>query len=106
MCIPSHVKIRTTDMATQKFMGKHQLVDRLAAQVGSRKSAMTILKERGDVNTKGELTKAGKARDAMTAEERAVDRESKRTGKKPTAIKYDPRTNRATLRKTSNGNQY
>ena len=53
MCIPSHVKIRTTDMATQKFMGKHQLVDRLAAQVGSRKSAMTILKERGDVNTKG-----------------------------------------------------
>jgi hypothetical protein len=30
-------------MATQKFMGRHQLIDRLAAQVGSRETAVAIL---------------------------------------------------------------
>jgi ribosomal protein S30 len=88
-------------MATQKFMGRHHLVDRLAAQVGSKESAVSILKKRGDMNAKGELTKAGKVRDAMTAKERAIDRESKRTGNEPSTYKYDPRTNRATLRKKS-----
>jgi hypothetical protein len=87
-------------MATQKFMGKHQLVDRLSAQVGSKGSAIAILKKRGDLKSDGKtLTKKGKARDNMTARERAVDRESKRSGKKPSAYKYDPSTNRATLRK-------
>ena len=88
-------------MATQKFMGRNSLVDRLAAQVGNKKSAEAILKKRGDMNAKGELTKAGKVRDAMTAKERAIDRESKRTGNEPSSYKYDPRTNRATLRKKS-----
>ena len=95
------VKRRITNMATQKFMGRNSLVDRLSAQVGSKESAVTILKKRGDMNAKGELTKAGKVRDAMTAKERAIDRESKRSGNKPSAYKYDPRTNRATLRKKS-----
>ena len=93
------VKRRITNMATQKFMGKNQLVDRLAAQVGSKESAMAILQKRGHVDAQGNLTEAGKVRDAMTAQERAIDRESTRSGNKPTAYKYDSRTNRATLRK-------
>jgi len=85
-------------MATQKFMGKNQLVDRLAAQVGSKEAAISIQK-RGHVDAQGNLTEAGKVRYAMTAQERAIDRESTRSGNKPTAYKYDSRTNRATLRK-------
>jgi len=89
-------------MTTQKFMGRHQLIDRLAAQIGSRETALEVLKKRGQVDDKGNLTIAGKKRDAMTAEERALDRASTRsaTGKKPTAFKYNPRTNSATLKKT------
>ncbi len=87
-------------MATQKFMGKNQLIDRLTAQIGSRDTALEVLRKRGHVDDKGKLTAAGKRRDAMTAEERALDRASQRTGKKPSAFKYDPSTNRATLRKT------
>jgi hypothetical protein len=51
------------------------------------------------VDDKGNLTAEGKRRDAMTAEERALDRARTRTGKPTTAFKYDPFTNRATLRK-------
>jgi hypothetical protein len=36
-------------MATQKFMGKNQLIDRLSAQVGSKSAALTILKKRGQL---------------------------------------------------------
>jgi hypothetical protein len=88
-------------MTTQKFMGKNQLIDRLSAQIGSRETALEVLKKRGHVDDKGNLTAAGKKRDAMTAEERALDRASTRsaTGKKPTAFKYNPKTNTATLRK-------
>lgn len=87
-------------MATQKFMGRHQLVDRLAAQVGSRESAVAILQKRGDLKADGKtLTKKGQARDNMTARERAIDRARKDSGHPPSAFKYDPRTNRATLRK-------
>jgi len=89
-------------MATQKFMGRHQLIDRLSAQIGSRETALEVLKKRGHVDDKGNLTAAGKKRDSMTAEERALDRASTKSasGKKPTAFKYNPRTNRATLKKT------
>ena len=85
-------------MATQKFMGKHQLVDRLAAQVGDEGLAIALLKKRGDMSKSGKLTKKGKARDNMTAEQRAKDRASDRSGKPKTAFKYNPRTNRATLK--------
>lgn len=85
-------------MATQKFMGKGQLIDRLAAQVGSRDTAMGILQKRGHVDAKGNLTAAGKARDAMSAEERAIDRASKKQESPPKAFKYNPATNRATLK--------
>lgn len=85
-------------MTTQKFMGRHQLVDRLAAQVGSKELAIGILQKRGQMDTHGNLTAAGRARDAMTAEERALDRASKATGARPSAFKYNPKTNRATKR--------
>lgn len=86
-------------METQKFMGRNQLIDRLSAQMGSREAALDVLRKRGHVDDKGNLTAEGKRRDAMTAEERALDRARTRTGKPTTAFKYDPATNRATLRK-------
>lgn len=86
-------------MATQKFMGKNQLIDRLSAQVGSRESAITILQKRGQLEADGKtLTQTGKARDNMTAEERAKDRASKKTGAPVSVFKYNPKTNTA-LRK-------
>ena len=87
-------------MTTQKFMEKHQLIDRLAAQVGSRDMAIGILQKRGQLAPDGQtLTAEGRRRDSMTAEQRALDRATKRTGKKADELKYDPKTNRATLRK-------
>lgn len=85
-------------MATQKFMGKNQLVKRLAAQVGDDGMAISILKKRGDMKKNGELTKKGQARDNMTAEQRAKDRASERSGKDVSKFKYNPRTNLATLK--------
>jgi hypothetical protein len=85
-------------MVTQKFMGAGQLINRLAAQVGSKDVAINILQKRGHMDAKGNLTAAGKARDAMTAEERAVDRASKKEAKPAKAFKYNPATNRATLK--------
>ncbi len=85
-------------MATQKFMGAGQLIKRLSAQVGSKDMAMGILQKRGHVDAKGSLTAAGKARDSMTAEERALDRSSKKQGRPAEAFKYNPKTNRATLK--------
>jgi len=86
-------------MATQKFMGRNQLIDRLSAQIGSKEAALEVLQKRGHVDAQGKLTEAGKKRDAMTAEERALDRAKTRTGKPVSALKYNPATNRATLRK-------
>lgn len=87
-------------MATQKHMGKNQLIDRLAAQVGSREMAIGILQKRGHLKPGTEtLTESGKKRDAMTAEDRAKDRAAKRTGAKPSAFSYNPRTNRATKKR-------
>jgi hypothetical protein len=86
-------------MVTQKHMGRFQIIDRLAAQVGDRAKALKILEGYGYVKPgTEELTAEGLKRNAMTAEERAKDRAAKRTGGKPTDFKYDPRTNRATLK--------
>ena len=85
-------------MATQKFMGKHQLVNRLAAQVGNKGEAIAILKKRGDMSAKGTLTTKGKKRDNMTAEQRALDRAAKKSGVSSKTFKYNPKTNRATRR--------
>ncbi len=87
-------------MATQKFMGRGQIIDRLAAQVGSRGAAVKILQERGHLKADGEtFTAEGQRRNAMTAEERAKDRAAKRSGNPKSRYTYDLRTNRATLRK-------
>lgn len=85
-------------------MGKNQLVDRLTAQLSasgmqgdSREAAIEILKKRGHMDEKGNLTAAGRARDSMTAEERAIDR-AKRAGRTGPLV-YNPKTNRATKRR-------
>lgn len=87
---------------TTEFMGANQLVNRLAAQLrangmtgDTRTAAMEILKKRGHVDDKGGLTTDGRARDSMTAEERAIDRAKRRYGGEFT---YNPNTNRATRR--------
>lgn len=91
---------------TQKFMGKNMLIDRLTAQLktggvkgDARATALAILQKRGHVDSKGKLTPAGKKRDAMTAEERAIDRSAKRTGRDKSEFTYNPKTNRATIRR-------
>ena len=68
-------------MATQKFMGSNQLIDRLASQVGSKETAIAILQRRGHLEEDGRtFTEEGLKRNAMTASERAKDRASKKIG--------------------------
>lgn len=45
------------------------------------------------------LTEYGKKRQAMGAAGRAKDRAAKTSGRKPSEYKYNPRTNKATLKK-------
>jgi hypothetical protein len=75
------------------------LIQRLSSQVGSKELAMNLLKKRGHVDSEGNLTRSGKERDSLGAEGRAKDRASKRSGKTPSAYKYNSKTNRATLKK-------
>jgi hypothetical protein len=84
-------------METQAHMGRNSLVDRLAAQVRSKSFAIALLKKRGDLTASGELTAKGAQRNKMTAEERAIDRASTKSGKPASDYTYDPTTNRATL---------
>jgi len=81
---------------TTKHMGEGKLVKRLAAQVGSKPLAENLLKKRGDMKADGTLTAKGKARNNMTAEERAKDRASKASGKPTKSFTYNSNTNRAT----------
>jgi hypothetical protein len=80
-------------MATQDFMGRGQLLQRLTAQVGDEKIAKDLLIKRGHMNPDGSLTPAGHARNNMTAEERAKDRAAKATGGSVHAFTYNPKTN-------------
>lgn len=81
-------------MATQKFMGRGKLLERLTAQVGDRKLAVNILQKRGHLKADGKTyTKEGMKRNAMTAEERAKDRAEKSTGRSKKDMKYIPSTN-------------
>ena len=83
---------------TQKHTGKNKLVKRLAAQVESKPLAVSLLRGRGDMKADGTLTVKGKARNSMTAGQRAIDRASKRSGRPKTDYKYNPSTNRAALK--------
>lgn len=85
-------------MATQKHMGRNQLIERLTAQVGNKDTAIEILKKRGHLDKNGEYTIEGLKRSRMTAEERAKDRASKKTGKPKSAFNYNPKTNTAKLK--------
>jgi hypothetical protein len=88
-------------MATQKFMGANSLIDRLTEQVGSRDVAIGLLRKRGQMEEHSEkLTEAGEKRNSMTAQERAIDRATKSSGKTASAYTYNPKTNRATLKRT------
>jgi hypothetical protein len=89
---------------SQKYMGKNQLVERLASQVGSMKLAVDILIKRGDLTADGKrFTEKGAERNAMTAEERAIDRASKKSKHDPSEYKYNKLTNLATLKNKKNG---
>ena len=86
-------------MATQKYMGRGQLLERLTAQVGDRKLAIAILQKRGHLKADGKTyTDEGLKRNAMTASERAKDRAAKESGGKMSDYIYNPNTNRATLK--------
>lgn len=85
--------------ATQKFMGRNQMLDRLAAQVGNKEEATKLLIARGHMTENGKWTEAGEKRNAMTAAERAIDRAATAANKRHDQYKYDPKTNRATLKR-------
>lgn len=81
-------------MATQEFMGRGMLLERLTAQIGDKKLAIEILQKRGHLKSDGKTyTEEGIERNSMTAEERAKDRASEKTGKPVDDFSYDPRTN-------------
>lgn len=86
-------------MATQKFMGRGKLLERLAAQVGDRGLAIGLLQKRGHLKADGKTyTKEGMVRNSMTAEERAKSRASSRTGRSVKDFNYNPKTNTTRLK--------
>lgn len=82
-----------------KFLGRGHLLDRLAHQTGNRDMAKQILIDRGHMRADGTLTPEGVRRDNMTAAERAIDRQSKQSGKPAKRYAYNPKTNKATLKR-------
>jgi len=94
-------------MSTQKFMGRNELLKRLTEQMRTQKNppkdpeaaARAVLVSRKMLTEHGALTDLGKQRDGMTAEERAIDRATKRTGAPASAFKYDAASNKAVKHK-------
>jgi hypothetical protein len=87
-------------MTTQQYNGRNSLLKRLSAQVGGNEEmARKILIDRGHMIADGKLTAAGQKRDSMTAEERAIDRASKRAGGIIKDYTYNPASNTASLRR-------
>lgn len=84
-----------------KFLGRGQLLNRLAHQTGNREMAKQILIDRGHMRADGTLTPEGARRDNMTAAERAIDRASKEQGKPASKFGYNAKTNRASLKHKS-----
>lgn len=82
-----------------KFLGRGQLLNRLAHQTGNREMAKQILIDRGHMRADGTLTPAGVKRDNMTAAERAIGRVSKESGHPTKRFVYNPKTNRAKLKR-------
>ena len=83
-------------MASQDFLGKNQLINRLTSQVGDRKKAIAILQSRCHLEKDGKtFTEEGLKRNAMSAAERAIDRASKRLNEDPDSFLYNQLTNTA-----------
>lgn len=81
------------------------LLDRLTRQLasrgvkGARGMAAALMKKRGQMTKDGKLTSEGKKRQAMGNDGRAIDRASKKSGKSKSSYKYNPKTNKATIKK-------
>ena len=77
------------------------LIDRLTEQVGgNREMALSILRDRGDVEKDSEtLTPEGQRKDKLGAEGRAQERYAKTYGGNPWDYEYNPETNRCKKRK-------
>ncbi len=84
-----------------------KLVERLKRQLASRGvngaegMAIALLKKNGNLNSDGTLTEKGKKRQAMGNDGRAKDRAVKYSQGKHSSsdYKYNPKTNKATLKK-------
>jgi len=77
-------------MASKKYMGSGELVNRLSVQVGSRDFAIKLLQKRGHLGMDGKtLTSEGEKRNNMTAEQRAISRASKKYNKPEENFKYN-----------------
>ena len=80
-----------------------KLPERLTRQLAARgvkdakDAAYAILTKRGHMKD-GQLTKEGKAREALGAAGRAKDREASKSGHDASDYKYDAKTNAATLK--------
>lgn len=80
------------------------LLSRLTRQLASRGVkgssgvAKALLKKRGQMSEDGQLTKKGKKRQALGNAGRAKDRAAKESGKSASKYKYNPKTNKATLK--------
>lgn len=88
---------------------KPKILERLINQlkdkgfdVGAATAIATKQQQKAGNIKKGshELTKKGKKRQKMGAAGRAKDRAAKRSGRKPSEYKYNPRNNQATLKET------
>jgi hypothetical protein len=89
------------------------LIDRLTQQLKAKgmgdlkakDEALMILNKRGHIDDQGELTAAGRKRQAMGADGRAKDRAAKASDgrHKPADYAYDAGTNRATLKPKARG---
>jgi hypothetical protein len=81
-------------------MGHQGLIDRLTEQVGgNREMAVQILRDRGHVEQDSErLTAEGQHREMLGPAGRAIDRAAKASGRLTRDFKYNPATNRATLK--------
>lgn len=79
-----------------------RLVSQLRAKGYNDRAAHAIaessLQKSGNLDKHGEATEKGKKRGAMTPSQRAKDRASKNSKHSPLEYKYNPRTNRATLK--------
>lgn len=82
-----------------------KLLTRLTRQLSSRGvkgaagMAAALLKKRGQMDGKGNLTAKGKKRQALGNDGRAKDRAAKRSGRSAKDYNYNSKTNRATLKK-------